>query len=321
MATMPSQFLSCDWGTSSFRLRLVSTRTGEVVAEIKNDQGIKTLSESANLRRIGRPDVFARVMRQSLVELAAQHPLAGAPLVISGMASSTIGWKELPYAKTPFPLDGTGLRVEQFDWESELDIGATYIVSGVATASNIMRGEECQVIGLLAYEEFRSLRQRSIVILPGTHSKHILIEDEMVTDFQTYMTGELFEALGKHTILSASCNMAAPVHRHSDFHDGVRYVRQNGLAASLFKVRTRAVLDNVSENRNTAFLSGLLIGAELADLDQYGDRPAIVAAPEELLDLYRAAMADRKHAEFISEIGRLTVAAHGLILSHVLKHV
>src|SRR5688572_748560 len=107
MPTMPPQFLSCDWGTSSFRLRLLSTGSLETLAKIKNDRGVRTLNESSKTRAIGRPEVFAGVMRQSLKDLAARHPLNGAPLVISGMASSTIGWKELPYAKTPFPLDGS----------------------------------------------------------------------------------------------------------------------------------------------------------------------------------------------------------------------
>src|SRR3954454_3317815 len=32
-------FISCDWGTSAFRLRLVNAETREILATIKTDQG------------------------------------------------------------------------------------------------------------------------------------------------------------------------------------------------------------------------------------------------------------------------------------------
>ena len=37
------------------------------------------------------------------------------------------------------------------------------------------------------------VKSRALVIIPGTHSKHLSIDDGRVNDFQTFMTGELFE--------------------------------------------------------------------------------------------------------------------------------
>ena len=62
MPSMPAQFLSCDWGTSSFRLRLASTITNEVIAEIKASTGVKELFERGRATGDSRAGIFAEVM-------------------------------------------------------------------------------------------------------------------------------------------------------------------------------------------------------------------------------------------------------------------
>jgi len=86
-----SEFLSCDWGTSNFRLRLV--KDGEVVAELSTDEGIDQLAGSG-------PGTFKERFAARVVRLSAEvlRDLSGLPAVISGMASSSIGWRQLPYA-------------------------------------------------------------------------------------------------------------------------------------------------------------------------------------------------------------------------------
>ena len=321
MARMPDKFLSCDWGTSSFRLRLASTITNEVIAEIKASTGVKELFERGRATGDSRAGIFAEVMSKHLQELALRHPLNGQPLVISGMASSTIGWKDLPYAKVPLPLDASGLRVETLNWDSPDGLGATYIVSGAATDSDVMRGEECQAIGILAQPTMQEYRQRSLLILPGTHSKHIEIQHGAIKTFRTYMTGELFDTLSKHTVLSATVNTTESVHAHRmEFTAGVKYVRDHGLAASLFKVRARSVLDKVDPGANAAFLSGLLIGSELAEIGgRAGSPPVVVATSEPLLKLYVLARPRGARIVFTSEIDRATLIAHKLLLAGLFK--
>src|SRR5215213_2314484 len=105
MAKLPDKFLSCDWGTSSFRLRLVSTSANEVLAEATAPTGVKDLYERGQLTGTPRHGLFAEIVAKHIAEIALRHTLNGQPLIISGMASSTIGWKELPYATVPFTLD------------------------------------------------------------------------------------------------------------------------------------------------------------------------------------------------------------------------
>ena len=39
-------------------------------------------------------------------------------------------------------------------------------------------------------------------VLPGTHSKWIVMRDGKVTDFLTAMTGELFDVISSHTLFA-----------------------------------------------------------------------------------------------------------------------
>jgi len=166
---MPAQFLSCDWGTSSFRLRLVSTTTNEILVESEAPTGARQLYERGESSGAPRFGLFAQVAAEHIEKIALRRRLSGQPLIISGMASSTIGWKELPYAAMPFPLDASGLVVEELTWDAPEGLGPTYIVSGVASATDVIRGEECQAIGLLGQPEFQEFRESSLLILPGTH--------------------------------------------------------------------------------------------------------------------------------------------------------
>ncbi len=236
-------FLSCDWGTSTFRLRWVTGLECRVVREIREQVGIKALYEEA--LRIGaktegaRAEVFTRFLHQKLAELGANQEFSGSglPLVISGMASSSVGWRELPYAPTPFPLDGSGLRSEEVTWSKPDWIGTTHLISGLAHQHDMMRGEETEIIGLMAGPSLAAMRERALLILPGTHSKHVWIDDQSVVDFRTFMTGELFEVLGRHSLLRASVDMAYratsdPLSEpdHTAFREGVLWAQERGLA-------------------------------------------------------------------------------------------
>ncbi len=49
-------------------------------------------------------------------------------------------------------------------------------------------------------------RGEQVVCMPGTHSKWVRVVSGQVTGFSTFMTGELFDVITKHSILShAGC--------------------------------------------------------------------------------------------------------------------
>jgi 2-keto-3-deoxy-galactonokinase len=72
---------------------------------------------------------------------------------------------------------------------------------GRTGAPDVMRGEETQILGALRLHP-NLARGRHIFCLPGTHAKWVAVSDGAVTQFQTALSGELFELLRRHSVLA-----------------------------------------------------------------------------------------------------------------------
>jgi 2-dehydro-3-deoxygalactonokinase len=279
MEGRPMSFIACDWGTSRLRLRWRGPDGG--CRETASDEG------AARLAALGgdRAEAFAGALRRGLGRLGAPE---GLPVVVSGMAGSSIGWRELPYARLPFALDGSGVLSEQV-------LPGVHLVSGVRGVSDMMRGEETQALGW-AEQSGAALPAMATLVLPGTHSKHLRVESGAVTAIATFLTGELFEVLGRHSVLRHSIDAEADRQADSGdgdagaFDEGVASSGRMALGAALFQVRVRQVLHGRPPAANRAFLSGLLIGAELRALPG-DDTPIVLAAGSSLRESYSRAAA------------------------------
>ena len=237
------------------------------------------------------------------------------------MASSSIGWHELPYARVPWHLDGSDLIWREL---GSPEVGAsgdeaprrTILISGARTATDVMRGEETEALGLFQLQSARALIERAIAILPGTHSKHLRVEAGRVVDFRTFMTGELLEVIARYSILRHSIGgddltaadlsaMSLTGHERVGFLAGVEHAGRLPLSAALFRVRTRQVLDGADVRAGRAMLSGILIGSELAYLagDEAENTPIVLGAGPTLAPFYTAAL------ECLGLTPRLTVIA------------
>lgn len=303
---MSSLFVNCDWGTTRLRMRVVSPAPWQLLSEYRTDDG--TASIASHYHGAERPPAFAAILAEGLVPLAAQQgeTLTGAPILISGMASSSIGWRELPYATLPIKLDGAGLVWQELPQvASRVGEHRVFLISGVRSDVDIMRGEETELLGLFTLPEVSALASEVTVIKPGTHSKHLRIRDGVLVDFETHMTGELFAVLSQHSLLRHSVGdvtaASAPLEA-SAFTAGVEHGSQRSLSSAIFRVRTREVLDGLPPASNLAFLSGVLVGAELGGLARNaGHTPIVLAATEPLATSYRLAL------EHLGVSGRLTI--------------
>lgn len=281
----PALLLSCDWGTSRFRLRLVDRRTARVLAEHASADGAQPLA-AAHRSPAARRAAFGAVLRRGLRALrVADRP--DIPLVISGMACSTLGWRPLPYAPLPAGLDGAGFV------RDDLRLGgrAVRFLSGLRARDDVLRGEECELVGLYAGPRRGALPRDGVVVLPGTHAKQVRVRRGRITDFTTHPTGELFALLTRHSTLCAGGpdGLAAGA-----FRAGVRAARELGLGAALFKTRARTVLGRLPAGQAPDFLSGVLIGAELAALP--AGLPVVLAAGPALARRYRLALRELRPA-------------------------
>ena len=328
---LPPHFWSCDWGTSSFRLRLVRTETLEVLGEGESSGGARAIYERAlaagKSSEAERAAFFAEQLREQIdfVRERSATAVAPAPLVISGMASSTIGWKELPYATLPFGLDARDMVIERLAWEQPGCISETFLVSGIASERDMMRGEETEAIGIFSF--LARSPNEGWLVLPGTHSKHLQIREGALRGFYTYMTGELFDLLGRQSILKASVEVEAIARGEWNagqraFREGVERAGECGVLRALFQTRTRAVLQKQAPAENAWFLSGVLIGTELEELP-WKDAEVMIGGAGRLPMLYREALeilsGGKARIRSLSETQSTlaSVAGHRVVLKRV----
>lgn len=283
--------LGLDWGTTTLRGYLIG-EDGTVLAERSADAGILHIQHGA----------FA----DALMDLAGDWLGAdkSLPIVASGMIGSRQGWAEAPYVDLPAGAgDLTLYRHDGFE-------RPIHIVPGLARRDgdgvpDVMRGEETQIFG--AHE---NALQDGLFLLPGSHSKWALVRDGTVTWFATFMTGELFAALKDHTILGRM--ITGERDDAAAFARGVKYGHgTSGTLQRLFSARTLALFGELPEGGVAAYLSGLLIGAEIAEaralVQNAGTMITIIGDPD-LGQRYFAALA---HCGLAAGKARKGAAARG----------
>jgi 2-dehydro-3-deoxygalactonokinase len=241
-------YAAVDWGTSSFRLWLVD-RAGHVLAERRSDEGMTAAARRG----------FAAVLQSHLAALGAAPDL---PVIICGMAGARRGWVEAGYVDTPAPLAAVLAGAVTVPGQSR-DIR---ILPGIAQrdvdAPDVMRGEETQLLGALGH----AAANEALVCMPGTHSKWVEVRDGTVSRFATFMTGELFGAISRETILSHAIAGAEAAEDRAAFRQAVTDAFKAPACAAnlLFRIRSRQLLFGGTPAAARETLSGTLIGLELA---------------------------------------------------------
>ncbi len=181
-------------------------------------------------------------------------------IIVSGMITSNLGWVETPYLSCPTDLHdiSDNLVIHHIGKNRKI-----YFVPGISQltpSANIMRGEETEMFGLHSKDPL-------IAVLPGTHSKWIWMENEIISKFSTFMTGELFAALTKHTILG---RLIREGYNIVSFDEGVqegftRNTRNGGILSKLFTARAKPVLNKMDTDSIKDYISGLLLGTEIQE--------------------------------------------------------
>ena len=259
---MKPLLVGLDWGTTSCRAYLIGAG-GIVLERVTDGPGILKVENgafgAALDAMIGRWD-------------------SNLPVILSGMIGSRQGWVEAPYARCPAATEDvvTALvRVEHAGRRIALVPGLSCENGGMP---DVMRGEETQILGALEIAK----TDGGVFLLPGTHSKWAGVTEGWITSFRTFMTGEVFGALKEHTILGRLMREGAP--DADSFARGVRASTTLGSAGALlnrlFATRTYGLMNRLPDTALSDYLSGLLVGAEIAEATkQIEVRVTIIASP------------------------------------------
>ncbi len=221
--------------------------------------------------------------------LAEAGAAADTPVIACGMVGARQGWVEAGYIETPAALSdiaGHAVRVPGLARDVRILPG---LCQRDATHPDVMRGEETQLLGATRFEP----EARGLVCMPGTHSKWVRLAAGRVEGFSTFMTGELFDVISRHSILAHTLADAGGFDGdNADFRAAVAAAIDNpALATNLvFSIRAGQLLQGQDATASRARLSGTMIGLELAGALSFGsvDR-AILVVSGGLGGLYRAA--------------------------------
>ena len=240
-------FIAGDWGTSRLRLYLCDTG-GHVLARGEG--------EGASV-----PDCAGR-FAAVVASWDKAHGLL--PAVLGGMVGSTIGWREVPYLKCPArpgAIAGASLRFEAQGRAIAILPGLKCVSK--TGAPDVMRGEETQILGALRLQP-ELAKGRHIFCMPGTHAKWVVVEDGAVIQFQTALSGELFELLRRHSVLARD---GGEVDGQSPaFALGLDFARRNAdvdLLHLMFSTRSRVVTGEMAKDSAASYLSGLVLGKDV----------------------------------------------------------
>jgi 2-dehydro-3-deoxygalactonokinase len=132
----------------------------------------------------------------------------------------------------------------------------------------------------------------SLVCHPGTHNKWAIMRHGRIQSFRTVMTGELFNLLKEHSVLSDL--LAGEVEDGDAFRAGAREgLVTEALPAELFSVRARVLLGQAKREDAASFASGLLIGTDVRiGLALPAAAQIVVMGRPELTRLYAAAIVE-----------------------------
>jgi 2-dehydro-3-deoxygalactonokinase len=273
-------FIAVDWGTTNRRAYRIDA-AGKCVEEFEDGKGILAVAQG------GFADAVAEIRQR----------LGDHPLLLAGMIGSNRGWKEAPYVPCPAGLDEI---VGALVWPGEREAivpGVSYLANGRA---DVMRGEEVQLLGAVGAG---LVDPTGLVCHPGTHNKWGTLRRGRITEFRTVMTGELFNLLKEHSILSDF--LQGKVEPNDVFKSAAHEAIFNeSLPAELFSVRARVLLGQAKKEDAASYASGLLIGTDVRiglSLPT-GAQITVIGRPE-LTKLYAAAIgqANREAVELDGE--------------------
>ncbi len=270
-------WIGVDWGTTNFRAYAQNLQH-ETLANVESNSGMSSVAAGD----------YESVLTQKIQPwLRTDEAL---PVLMSGMVGARQGWVEAPYRAVPCGAMTFSELLPVTTISQQVNV---FIVPGVCQSepADVMRGEETQVFGWLAdnpdYE--------GVICLPGTHSKWVLVVNKRIQAFKTWMTGELFDLLGTHSVLQHSVGCEG-------FDDSVFLAAakhslntDNSILGSVFSVRAKHLLSGVGPMESRSTLSGLLIGAECAAaLKEFhtNDVPVPIIGSGPIVKLYSSVLAE-----------------------------
>ena len=265
---MSSNWIAADWGATNLRVWLIGP-DGDVLAKASAPAGIAQLEN----------DGFEPALQELIGPWLGTAPL---PIITCGAISSRQGWHELPLTYAPCSTDARMTEIKTNDARYRV-----ILIAGVAQQepADVMHGAETQIAGLLE----QNPKFDGVACIVGAETKWVRISAGEICNFQSIMTGEMFDALSKHSLLRHSVGTAADWDQAAfDASFEAVFDRPQLFATRMMPLYAGPMVsDDYPAARVRAELTGALMGIELAAAKPYwlGQNVSIFGESR-MVDLY-----------------------------------
>ena len=270
---MNPNWIAVDWGTTNLRIWHCD-QTGNVLDETKVQMGMGTLGASE----------YEGVLISHINSYLSAEVIT--EVLVCGMAGARQGWQDAGYLNAPCPPPTCDQAVKVKTSDPRILV---HILPGIKQTdpADVMRGEETQIAGYLN----NTPDYNGLICLPGTHSKWVSVENTKVAEFQTFMTGEIYDLLSRNSVLKHS--VSSNGFSHSDFVEAAKSAFTNtaDVSSQLFRLRAQHLVHDTDPDVLRARLSGILIGQEIAAMkDSWRSLPITLIGEDALCALYKTAL-------------------------------
>jgi 2-dehydro-3-deoxygalactonokinase len=253
--------LAVDSGTTSTRAWVVDS--GKVLAAASTRGGAKDVARGQEFELLSS---VRSVCEGALGDCGRWWDDVRA-VVAFGMITSELGLEEVSHLVAP--ADRRAL-VEAMRRVDEALPAPVYLVPGVRsdgqnlTETDLMRGEETEVVGLLSLE---SVDPPLLYVSTGSHTKFVAVDArERIEWSMTTLSGELLWALHRETILSELVDPAGDIRDMDALEEGARVEESAGVNRALFTARLLNRIRGATPDTCSAFVHGILAGSDLRSL-------------------------------------------------------
>jgi len=206
---MPIVVIDC--GTTNSRLSIVD-RKGSIISNINCNVGIQdvAISGSNQILKEELQKMFEKALSKACIDVTRiDHIFA------SGVITSDLGLAELQHLQAPCTLDNLANNITRVKLDIFPPQIPVYFVRGIknpydpfnvsikdAGILDTMRGEETQIAGLIAYKK---IKLPAVIIILSSHTKLIAVDEKLrILGSITTLSGQLYEVIGKDTVLKKS---------------------------------------------------------------------------------------------------------------------
>tara|TARA_B100000900_G_scaffold409897_1_gene426610 strand:+ start:224 stop:1024 length:801 start_codon:yes stop_codon:yes gene_type:complete len=202
-------------------------------------------------------------------------------ILASGMVGSRQGWMESPYQQTPSNLYNMNYVTPNLN-DKRISLK---IFSGISQIyqPDVMRGEETQIAGFLN----NNSNFKGSICLPGTHSKWVEIKNNNIIKFKTFMTGELFEIISKHSVLKHSV-ISEKIDKIELLKSVEKIFQKPELFSNLlFQLRADDLINSKCALIYKSRLSGYLLAIELlGSVEFWKNSDIVLIGNSDLIEMY-----------------------------------